>query len=71
MTASSPAAAAGTFEFGGDLTVNRLGYGSMRLAGPGIMGPPRDHSEALAVLREAVALGVNHIDTRTSTDLSS
>jgi pyridoxine 4-dehydrogenase len=63
MTASSPAAAAGTFEFGGDLTVNRLGYGSMRLAGPGIMGPPRDHSEALAVLREAVALGVNHIDT--------
>lgn len=63
MTASSPAAAAGTFEFGGDLTVNRLGYGSMRLAGPGIMGPPRDHSEALAVLREAVTLGVNHIDT--------
>ncbi|MGI8592481.1 MAG: oxidoreductase [Nakamurella sp.] len=63
MTASSPAAAAGTFEFGGDLTVNRLGYGSMRLAGPGIMGPPRDRTEALAVLREAVSLGVNHIDT--------
>ena len=58
-----PAAAAGTFAFGGDLVVNRLGYGSMRLAGPGIMGPPRDRDEALAVLREAVALGVNHIDT--------
>jgi pyridoxine 4-dehydrogenase len=58
-----PAAAAGTFEFGGDLTVNRLGYGSMRLSGSGIMGPPRDRDEALAVLREAVSLGVNHIDT--------
>ena len=58
-----PAAAAGTFLFGGDLTVNRLGYGSMRLSGPGIMGPPRDRAEALSVLRTAVELGVNHIDT--------
>jgi pyridoxine 4-dehydrogenase len=63
VTASSPAAAAGTFQFGGSLTVSRLGYGSMRLSGPGIMGPPRDRAEALAVLREAVSLGVNHIDT--------
>lgn len=63
MTSALPAAAAGTFEFGGDLTVNRLGYGSMRLSGPNIMGPPRDREEAIAVLREAVALGVNHIDT--------
>ncbi|QNK81164.1 oxidoreductase [Nakamurella sp. PAMC28650] len=63
MSASSPAAAAGTFSFGGDLTVNRLGYGAMRLSGPGIMGPPKDRDEAIAVLREAVALGVNHIDT--------
>ncbi len=60
---TSPAAAAGTFLLGGDLPVNRLGYGSMRLSGPDIMGPPKDRDEALAVLREAVALGVNHIDT--------
>lgn len=60
---SPHASAAGTFAFGGELTVNRMGYGSMRLSGPAIMGPPRDHDEAIAVLREAVALGVNHIDT--------
>jgi aryl-alcohol dehydrogenase-like predicted oxidoreductase len=47
----------------GDRTVNRLGYGAMQLAGPGVFGPPRDRDAALAVLREAVALGVNHIDT--------
>ncbi len=47
----------------GDRTVKRLGYGAMQLAGPGVFGPPRDHDAALAVLREAVALGVNHIDT--------
>ncbi len=63
MTSALPAAAAGTFAFGGNLTINRLGYGSMRLSGPNIMGPPRDRDEAIAVLREAVALGVNHIDT--------
>ena len=45
------------------LTVNRMGYGAMQLAGPGVWGPPRDHDAALAVLREAVASGVNHIDT--------
>ncbi|RWN35848.1 aldo/keto reductase family oxidoreductase [Mesorhizobium sp.] len=52
----------GTFTLG-DRTVKRLGYGAMQLAGPGVFGPPKDHDAALAVLREAVALGVNHIDT--------
>ena len=47
----------------GSRSVNRLGYGAMQLAGPGVFGPPRDHAAALAVLREAVASGVNHIDT--------
>ncbi|TMV14632.1 oxidoreductase [Arenibacterium halophilum] len=59
-----PAAAAGRFTFPGtDLSVNRLGYGAMQLAGPHVMGPPKDREEALAVLREAIALGVDHIDT--------
>jgi pyridoxine 4-dehydrogenase len=53
---------AGTYEMGGR-TVRRLGYGAMQLAGPGVFGPPRDREAALAVLREAVASGVNHIDT--------
>src|SRR5262245_185478 len=52
----------GTFALG-DRIVKRLGYGAMRLAGPGVFGPPKDHDAALAVLREAVARGVNHIDT--------
>lgn len=47
----------------GDRSVNRLGYGAMQLAGPGVFGPPKDKAAALAVLREAVASGVNHIDT--------
>jgi len=63
MTENAPAAAAGTLALGGDLIVNRLGYGSMRLSGPNVMGPPSDKDEAIAVLREAVNLGVNHIDT--------
>src|SRR5271165_3979153 len=54
--------AAGIFPLG-DRTVRRLGYGAMQLAGPGVFGPPKDHGAALAVLREAVACGVNHIDT--------
>jgi aryl-alcohol dehydrogenase-like predicted oxidoreductase len=53
---------AGTFPLG-DRAVNRMGYGAMQLAGPGVFGPPKDRSAALAVLREAVASGVNHIDT--------
>jgi aryl-alcohol dehydrogenase-like predicted oxidoreductase len=47
----------------GDRSVRRLGYGAMQLAGPGVFGPPKDHDAALAVLREAVARGVDHIDT--------
>ncbi|TXI08212.1 MAG: aldo/keto reductase family oxidoreductase [Rhizobium sp.] len=47
----------------GDLTVKRLGYGAMQLAGPGVFGPPKDRDTALAVLREAIAAGVDHIDT--------
>jgi aryl-alcohol dehydrogenase-like predicted oxidoreductase len=47
----------------GDRSVRRMGYGAMQLAGPGVFGPPKDHAAALAVLREAIAKGVNHIDT--------
>jgi len=54
--------AAGVFSLG-NRTVNRMGYGAMQLAGPGVFGPPKDHVAAIAVLREAVASGVNHIDT--------
>jgi len=54
----------GRFTFPGtSLTVNRIGYGAMQLAGPGVFGPPKDPDAAVAVLREAVAAGVNHIDT--------
>jgi aryl-alcohol dehydrogenase-like predicted oxidoreductase len=59
-------AAAGTVSLGGEITVNRLGYGAMRLTGPGIWGPPNDRQNALAVLRRAVKLGVNFIDTADS-----
>lgn len=52
----------GTFTLGSH-TVERLGYGAMQLAGPHVFGPPKDHDAAIAVLREAVASGVNHIDT--------
>ena len=55
-------AIAGTYALG-DRTVKRMGYGAMQLAGPGVFGPPKDHAEALAVLREAIAQGVDHIDT--------
>src|SRR5215469_5886427 len=63
---SLSAAAAGTFTLGGDLTVNRMGYGAMRITGKGIWGPPDDKSSALATLRRAVELGVNLIDTADS-----
>lgn len=53
---------AGSFKLG-NLTVKRLGYGAMQLAGPGVFGPPKDRAEAVAVLREAVESGVDHIDT--------
>ena len=60
------AAAAGTFTIGGDLTVNLMGYGAMRITGPGIWGPPADKQAALATLRRAIELGVNLIDTADS-----
>src|SRR5487761_1090179 len=60
------AAAAGTFTIGGDLTVNRMGYGAMRITGPGIWGPPADKAAALATVRKAIELGVNLIDTADS-----
>lgn len=55
-----------TFTFGSDLTVNRLGYGAMRITGPGIWGPPQDHDESIRVLKRAVELGINFIDTADS-----
>lgn len=55
-----------TLDLGGDLTVRRLGFGAMRITGPGIWGEPPDHDEAIAVLRRAVELGVNFIDTADS-----
>ncbi|GAB3868709.1 aldo/keto reductase [Hymenobacter segetis] len=55
-----------TFTIGGDLTVNRLGYGAMRITGEGIWGPPADHDESIRVLKRAVELGVNFIDTADS-----
>ena len=57
---------AGTFSLGGELTVRRLGFGAMRLTGEGIWGPPKDRATALDVLRRAVELGVNFIDTADS-----
>jgi len=61
---SSNDALGGSSAFPGtDLTVRRMGYGAMQLAGPGVWGPPKDRAAAVAVLREAVAAGVNHIDT--------
>ena len=55
-----------TFNLGGDLTVNRLGFGAMRITGKGVWGPPRDHDEAIRVLKRAIELGVNLIDTAES-----
>ncbi|OBF29574.1 oxidoreductase [Mycobacterium sp. ACS1612] len=66
MTTQSIAHASGTFTLGGDLTVNRLGFGAMRLTGTGVWGPPADHDECIRVLRRAVELGVNFIDTANS-----
>jgi len=61
-TTKPPAAQAGSYRVG-DLDLNRIGYGAMQLAGPGVFGPPRDRAGAIEVLRTAVELGVNHIDT--------
>ncbi|MFC8358820.1 aldo/keto reductase family oxidoreductase [Streptomyces griseorubiginosus] len=62
MNTPSAALPGGTWSLG-DLTVTRFGYGAMQLAGPGVMGPPADHDGAVAVLREAVDLGITHLDT--------
>jgi aryl-alcohol dehydrogenase-like predicted oxidoreductase len=66
MTTQSVAQASGTFTIGGDLTVNRLGFGAMRITGDGVWGPPADREECIRVLRRAVELGVNFIDTADS-----
>jgi pyridoxine 4-dehydrogenase len=63
---TAPAAAAGTITLGGDLSVYRMGFGAMRLTGQGIWGPPSDRREAVRVLRRAIELGVNFIDTADS-----
>jgi aryl-alcohol dehydrogenase-like predicted oxidoreductase len=60
MTSSAPG---GTLTLAGDFVISRMGFGAMQLAGPGVFGPPRDRDQVLAVLREAVDLGVTHIDT--------
>jgi pyridoxine 4-dehydrogenase len=65
-TSTLAAAAGGTFDLGGDLTINRMGYGSMQLTGTGVWGDPKDPDEAVRVLRRAVELGVNFIDTADS-----
>jgi len=64
--AGTPAAQAGTITIGGELVVNRMGFGAMRLTGEGIFGPPKDPAECVRVLRRAVELGVNFIDTADS-----
>src|SRR6266853_352060 len=66
QVASLPAASGGTISLGGELTVNRLGFGAMRLTGDGVWGPPKDPAAAIAVLRRAIELGVNFIDTADS-----
>ncbi len=66
MNAQPSAAAAGTIDIGGDLTVNRVGFGAMRITGPGIWGEPPSRDQAIATLRRVVELGVNFIDTADS-----
>jgi pyridoxine 4-dehydrogenase len=66
VTDTLSAANSGTFRLGGDMLINRLGYGTMQLTGPGVWGPPKDHDEAIKVLRRAVELGVNFFDTADS-----
>ncbi|MFI6230727.1 aldo/keto reductase [Micromonospora echinospora] len=65
-TSGQPAKASGRYRIGGDLPVDRLGYGAMQLTGPGVWGDPKDPAEALRVLRRAVELGVTFIDTADS-----
>ncbi|GAB3222895.1 aldo/keto reductase [Hymenobacter seoulensis] len=66
MANTPTTAPAKTFTLGGDLTINRMGYGAMRITGEGIWGPPQDHEESIRVLKRAVELGINFIDTADS-----
>src|SRR6201987_602811 len=66
MTVPANAAAAGTIEIGGDMVVHRMGFGAMRITGPGILGDPPDLDQARATLRRVLELGVNFIDTADS-----
>lgn len=66
MTHAINAAQSGTFKAGGDITINRLGFGAMRVTGPGIWGPPQDRPEAIRVLKRLPEIGVNFIDTADS-----
>src|ERR1700741_2273527 len=66
MNKEISAAQAGTVTLGNEISVHRLGYGAMRLTGPGIWGPPKNRKAALSVLRRAVEFGVNFIDTADS-----
>ena len=63
---ATTATSAGTFKIGGDLEVTRLGYGAMRITGDGIWGPPKDHQQAIDVLKRLPELGVDFIDTAES-----
>jgi aryl-alcohol dehydrogenase-like predicted oxidoreductase len=63
---TQPATEAGTITLGGDLTVNRMAYGAMRITGDGIWGPPKNHDEAIRVLKRCLDLGINFIDTADS-----
>lgn len=66
MTTDISATPSGTYSIGGDLPVVRLGYGTMQLTGDGVWGPPKDHAEAIAVLRRSVELGITFFDTADS-----
>src|SRR5271168_1700266 len=66
MTTTISAAQSGTFMVGDDITVNRLGFGAMRIVGPGVWGEPEDHAEVLRTLRRLPEIGINFIDTADS-----
>src|SRR6201996_4663447 len=63
QTTKNIASQSGAFTIGGDLTVNRLGFGAMRITGEGVWGEPKNHDESIRVLRRAIELGINLIDT--------
>src|SRR4051812_13517603 len=65
-SSARPAEASGTFLLGGEIRVQRLGFGAMQITGPGVWGEPKDRDEAIAVLHRALELGINFIDTADS-----